>query len=487
MESLSSGDVRTRFAPSPTGMLHIGSVRTAVFCYLFSQHKQGKFLLRIEDTDAARSRPEYVEEILEGLHWLGLNWDEEIFYQSEYQLKHKENALRLVAEGKAYYCYCDREMMEKRREEATEPDKAYKYDRFCLNLSSDEKAQFEKEGRPKALRFLVPEGETVINDAVHGSVKVNHKEIDDFVLLRSDGSPTYHIAVVSDDHKMKITHVIRGDDHLSNTPKQMLLYKALGFPLPEFAHLPLIFGINKKKLSKRHGAVALSDYRKKGILSEALFNYLALLGWVPDENRELFARHELIKRFNLKTLSKNNAIFDQTKLEWLNGQYINQMPNEVILPLVIKLFIEHDVIKNEDLLQHREKLSRVIELLKSRVKVLPDFVSFGAYFFRDPSHFDEKPKAKYWTVESMRNLELLVESIENLDLFSEESAEKCLRSLADKISTKTGALIHPVRLALTGFGVSPGIFEVMAELGKETVLRRLRKAIEYYGKYEKKE
>ena len=487
MESFSDCDIRSRFAPSPTGMLHIGGVRTAIFCYLFARHHRGKLLLRIEDTDAARSRPEYVKEILEGLTWLGLDWDEDIYYQSQYCGKHKENALKLVAEDKAYYCYCDHEMVEKRRKEAAGSEMAYKYDRHCLNLTSEDKDRFEKEGKSKALRFLVPDGETIIDDAVHGSVRINHKEIDDFVLLRSDGSPTYHLAVVSDDHEMKITHVIRGDDHLSNTPKQILLYKALGYPTPEFAHLPLIFGINRKKLSKRHGAVALSDYRKKGILRDVLFNYLALLGWVPDENREVFARDELIERFDLRTLSKNNAIFDQTKLEWLNGQYISQIPPDEILPFVERIFVEHGIINSEELPHHSEKLSRVFELLKSRVRVLPDFVTFGSYYFRDPSHFDEKTKAKYWTAAAMQNLGLLMKSIENLDILSEETAEECLRSLADKIQIKAGALIHPVRLALTGFGVSPGIFEVMAELGKTTVQRRLRKAIEYYGKYEKTE
>lgn len=483
MEYNHTSAIRTRFAPSPTGSLHIGGVRTAIFCYLFARHHKGQFLLRIEDTDQERSKPGYVQEILNGLQWIGLDWDGESYIQSQHQTEHIRAALQIREMGKAYFCYCDPASLEEKRRKADQSVITYKYDRHCLTLSESERADLESRKQSKTLRFLVPDGETIFEDMVHGKIQVDHREIDDFILLRSDGTPTYQMAVISDDHAMGITHVVRGDDHLSNTPKQILLYHALGYPVPVFAHIPLIFGTNKKKLSKRHGAVSLGEYHSKGYLAEALFNFLALLGWAPEGNRELFTKQELIDRFDLSAVAKKNAIFDEKKLEWLNGQYISRAFDENLIPAVSELFVKYGIFGKDEISQHSSKIQKIIELLKSRVKILPEFVTYGGYYFRDPSTFDESAKTKYWSPEAMKHLLTLADSLEKLESFNQQTTEECLRSLADKHTIKASAVIHPVRLALTGFGVSPGLFEVMEELGKPTVIRRLRKAVEYFEQF----
>lgn len=474
-----SQEIRVRFAPSPTGPLHIGGVRTAIFNWLFAKKYNGKFLLRIEDTDIIRSQEEYTQMIFDHLALLGLNWDEEVVFQSKNLNNHIDNVHKLIKEKKAYYCYCSVEKLENLRMESDKKGIQFKYPRTCFNLSEEQKITFDSKNVPKTVRFFVPEGETEYQDLIHGNIKVNNSEIDDFILLRANNTPTYHVAVVSDDYNMKITHIIRGDDHLSNTPKQILLYKALGFEVPEFGHLPLIFGMNKKKLSKRYGAVSLKEYIDMGILPDALFNFLALLGWSPGNDREFFSKSELIESFSLNGISKSNAVLDIKKLEWMNGKYISSKKSDELLPHILPFFIKNKIIEEKNSSEKKSYLLKVIEILKSRVKTLNEFAEFGYYFTRDPSHYEESAENKYWKEDAKLRLIELFDEFEKLDNFYADSTEKSLRQLAGSKNLNAGKYIHPARLALTGFGISPGLFEVMELLGKETVLRRLQTAIKY--------
>src|SRR3989441_2519811 len=328
------GGVRVRFAPSPTGFLHVGGARTALFNWLFARHHGGTFVLRIEDTDQERSTEESVRTILDGLTWLGIDWDEGPFFQSRNVQAHRALALRLLEERKAYYCFCSVAELEARRAAAEKAGAAWKYDRLCARLSPEEARPRLQAGEPAAVRFLVPEGSVSWDDLVHGPTSFESAVLEDIVLLRSNGSPTYNLSCVSDDIIMRVTHVIRGDDHISNTPKQILLYRAAGASPPLFGHLPLILGTDKKRLSKRHGAVSVTEYRDKGYLPEAMFNFLALLGWSPGEGREKLSRDEMIALFRLEDINRKGAVFDEQKLEWLNSQYINDLPPERIVALV---------------------------------------------------------------------------------------------------------------------------------------------------------
>ncbi len=468
-------EVRTRFAPSPTGYLHVGGARTALFNWLFARKHQGKFLLRIEDTDRERSSEEMTRKIFEGLIWLGLTWDEDIVYQGKRAAVHREVAYQLVQQGKAYPCFCTPEELEAKRQQARREKRAYRYDGTCRNLASADVKARMAEGKPFAIRFKVEPQVIRWDDGVHGPIEVNSRELDDFIILRSDGSPIYHLAVVVDDHHMRITHVIRGDDHISNTPKQILLYQALGWEIPQFAHLPLILGPDKKRLSKRHGATAVDEYQRMGILPEAMFNYLALLGWSPGDDREILSREEILQAFDLKGISKNNAVFDEKKLIWMNGQYIHQMPVEKLWPLVQELVVERGLFTKAQAIEQRQYLMQVIALLKTRVKLLPEFVDGARYFFEDPTTFDPKGLRKHLkTPQAWELLEAYTAELEQLTDFTEEPLETHLRAFAERHGVSAAKIIHPVRLAITGVTVTPGLFEVMTLLGKETVLRRLR-------------
>jgi glutamyl-tRNA synthetase len=463
---------KTRFAPSPTGHLHIGGARTAVFNWLFAKKSGGEFYLRIEDTDRERSSEEMVQSIVDGLKWLGLNWDGDLYFQSEHVDEHVKACYELVKRGYAYFCYCSEEELEQKRKEAEEKKIPYKYDRKCLYLSEEQKLQYEREGRGKVIRFKVPDGETTFFDVVHGEIKFNNSEIDDFVILRSNNIPVYNMAVVVDDHNMGITHVIRGDDHISNTPKQILIYQALGWEIPIFAHVPLILGPDKKRLSKRHGATAVIEYRDKGFLPEAMFNYLCLLGWSPGDNREIMSVQEIIEAFDITKIQKKSAIFDQAKLEWMNSEYIKRKENVELLKLV-KPFVEKHGYKFED----DSYLLKVINIMKDRVKVLEDFVTFGRYFFEDPIDYDGEGIQKYWKDNTNELLSEFLEKLSGLEEYTAFNIENELRSFADQKSVKAADLIHPIRLAITGMRVSPGLFEVMEILGKETIIRRIKNAL----------
>ncbi|MCS7230308.1 MAG: glutamate--tRNA ligase [Candidatus Kryptonium sp.] len=463
---------KTRFAPSPTGHLHIGGARTAIFNWLYSRKNNGEFYLRIEDTDKERSSEEMVQSIIDGLNWLGINWDGDIYFQSQHINDHISACYELVKKGHAYFCYCTEEELEMKRKQAEENKIPYKYDRKCLYLSQEEKNKFEKEGRSRTIRFKVPDGETVFFDVVHGEIRFKNSEIDDFIILRSDNTPVYNMAVVVDDHKMGITHVIRGDDHISNTPKQILIYQALGWDIPVFAHVPLILGPDRKRLSKRHGATAVIEYRERGFLPEAMFNYLCLLGWSPGDNREIMTIEEIIEAFDITKIQKKSAIFDQAKLEWMNSEYIRRKENTEILKLLKPIVKKYGYEVENDLY-----LLKVISLMKDRVKVLDDFVTFGKYFFEDPDDYDPEGVKKYWSENTAELLTEFTEIIRKIDDFNASEIERELRSFALEKGIKASDLIHPIRLAITGMRISPGLFELMETLGKETSIKRINVAV----------
>lgn len=470
----------TRFAPSPTGYLHVGGARTALFNYLFARQHQGVFRLRIEDTDRERSSDEMTRQIFEGLEWLGLNWDGEVIYQGANAQRHRQLAEKLLTEGKAYRCFCTKEELEEKRKQAQKRKETYRYDGTCRYLTPEQIQENLAAGKPFSIRFRVPEtGETAWNDGVFGHISVRNDEFGDLIIVRSDGSPVYQLAVVVDDHDMGITHVIRGADHISNTAKQILLYQAFGWPVPQFAHLPLILGPDKKRLSKRHGAASVAEYRKMGVLPEALFNYLALLGWSPGDDREILSRQEIIASFSLDHISKQNAIFDQTKLEWLNGEYITRTPAEALFADVTRRWVEAGYISEPDIERMKSYLLRVIELLKSRVRLLSDYVTYGIYYFRDPLSYDPKGVRKHLKDPRVwRWLARTADELEKITDFQQAAIEETVRSVAENAGVSAAKIIHPLRLALSGMTVSPGIFEVMEVLGKETVIRRIHQFIE---------
>jgi glutamyl-tRNA synthetase len=474
--------VRVRFAPSPTGYLHIGGARTAIFNWLFARHHYGKFLLRIEDTDFARSEQKMVQAIYDGLSWLGLDWDEEPIFQSTRLEKYRYIAQHLLENNQAYYCYCSQEKLAERRKKLGEKDdRAYRYDGHCRNLEEGERKKLEAGGLPKVVRFKVEPGKTIYHDEVHGSLTIDNSEIDDFIITRSDGIPTYNFAVVVDDHDMKISHVIRGDDHLSNTPKQVILYQAFGWQQPKFVHVPLILGSDKKRLSKRHGATSVSEYKAAGYLREAMLNFLSLLGWSPGDDREIMTRKKLIEKFSLKGIAKKSAVFDEAKLIWMNGHYINLMSDDEILQKILPILKERQLLEAGKLSD--VYLQRVISLLKPKIKKISDFVNLGLYFFRDPDQFDQGAVNKYWEENAVVDrLKEVSKRISTLDTFDTITVENTIRNLAEELGIAAAKLIHPIRLALTGVSVGPGLFELMEALGKEVVLSRIAKAINWLSK-----
>ena len=475
--------IRVRFAPSPTGYLHVGGARTALFNWLFARRHGGVFVLRIEDTDVERSSPEMVEGILEGMRWLGLDWDEgpgiggpfEPYFQSGRLDRYRATAGRLVTSGHAYYCYCTPDELKARRDLAEKQDGAWRYDRVCSRLTPPEIAARERDRIPRAIRFRVPEGVTRFDDLVHGPIEFDGAHIEDFVILRSDGHPTYHLSVVSDDVEMRITHVVRGDDHISNTPKQLLLYKALEATIPQFAHVPLILGTDKKRLSKRHGATSVMEYARRGYLPEAMVNFLTLLGWSPGAgDQELFARDELIASFDLRGIGGSDAVFNPDKLDWFNQQHLFRLaPDE--LARRVKPFFEAAGVWDEAYLGERHAwFFAVLELLKPRAKRLDEFVELGRFFFVDAVEYDSLAVAKHLQVEGMADhLVALSTLAAELPTFDATTMEAALRTLAAERGVKAATLIHATRVALTGKTVSPGLFEVAALVGRDRTRGRL--------------
>jgi glutamyl-tRNA synthetase len=479
MTNTNPSAVRVRFAPSPTGYLHVGGARTALFSWLFARHAGGIFILRIEDTDFQRSSADMVSGILDGLHWLGMDWDEGPFYQSQRLDLYTQTAEKLLTSGHAYHCFCTREELEQRRAAAAEASAIPRYDGRCRNISAAEAAQRLARGERAVVRFKVPrDGATTFEDAVFGHMEFANAELEDFVLVRSDGIPTYHLGVVADDLDMRMTHIIRGADHLSNTPKQVLLYQALGASLPIFAHVPLILGPDKTRLSKRHGATSVMTYKEMGIVPEAFRNFLALLGWSPGEaakqpdgkERELFSTEELIEMFSLDGIAHSNAVFNNDKLAWFNTEYIRAYPPERLLPLIQEEWTRVGFEPNRS----REEILAGISLLQQRARSLNDFASTFQAYFCDKFPIDPAASQKFLADDTVRKLLAeLGERYATLEPFTEESTEQLLRKFAEEKAIKAGALINGSRVLLTGQGVAPSLFAVMAYLGKERVVERL--------------
>jgi glutamyl-tRNA synthetase len=467
--------VRVRIAPSPTGAIHVGLVRSALYNYLFACKHEGTFVLRIEDTDVERSTEESAQAIIKGLSWLGITFDEGPYYQSQRMGIYKEYAHQLIQSGHAYKCYCTPERLAEERKKAEAQRRAWRYDRRCLALSEEERKKFEAEGIKPAIRILIPEGSTTFTDLIHGAITREHKDIDDFVILRSNGVATYNFAVVADDHDMEISHVLRAVEHISNTFKQMLLYNAFGWEIPQFAHLPLILGEDKKKLSKRHGAMSLEEFRAQGFLADAMVNFLALLGWSPGGDREIIPRQELVALFSLERINTSNAIFDMKKLEWMNGEYLRTMD----LPKLLEVFQEWLRFQEIELpaqYSSPDFLSKVLPLIAERSRTLAEVYDALLPYVCDDLTYDEEGLKKHFRKDPegvKERLNLYREKLEALPEFNKETAEGALRELVEELGIKAGLIIHPVRVAVTGRTVGPPLFDCMELLGRERVLERL--------------
>jgi len=425
-------DARVRFAPSPTGYLHVGSARTALFNWLFAKRYNGKLILRIEDTDLKRSQKKYLDEIIDSLKWLGLDWDEGPYFQSQRTAIYKEYAEKLVKEGKAHY----------------------------------------EDG---AIRFKVPPEKIKLHDLVHKEIDFDNSLLGDFIIVKSDGMPTYNFACVVDDAQLGITHVIRGDDHIPNTPKQIAIYHALGLKEPKFVHIPLILGMDRSKLSKRHGAVAIAEYRKEGFLPEALFNFMSLLGWSPGGNRELMSKEEIAAAFSIKNINKVSAVFDYEKLKWMNSQHIKKMADEKLLDLVMPYLKSKKYVKEGT---GRAYLLKLVNLFRGRMKLMSEFPSVANFFFLENVKYDDLAVLDYLKKAGVaKNLALLKDRLSELEAFDKIAIEQAVRGLATELEIEAADLIHPTRVALTGKSVSPGLFDIIELLGKEKVIKRISRAI----------
>jgi glutamyl-tRNA synthetase len=447
----------------------------------------GVLILRIEDTDVDRSKPELTTAILESLEWLGLDWDEGPVYQSQRLVRYHEMAVNLERSGHAYPCFCTQEELQAKRAKAEAERRAWKYDGTCRVLSRADQERLRAEGHPAAVRFRVPDsGKTSFEDQVFGHIEVEHCDLEDFVLLRSDGHPTYHLGVVADDLDLRVSHVVRGADHISNTPKQILMYQALEAPVPLFAHLPLILGPDKQRLSKRHGATSVGAYREQGVLPEALVNFLALLGWTPPGQKEIVPIEEMIRDFDLAAVSKSNAVFDLEKLAWMNSEYVRHMPVERLLPLVERELTEaglgvrgseFGIPNSERAIGEQGTFMRMVLLLQSRARTLKDFPGAFRAFFTDEFAYDPEAVKKYWKDPALPALlDALAERLAASEPFDLAGTESTLRNLAEEKGVKAGLLINATRVALTGQAVAPGLFEVMLALGQDRVVARLRRA-----------
>ena len=477
-------DHRLRFAPSPTGYLHVGGARTALFNWLYVKHYGGQFLLRIEDTDKARSTDESTRAIFEGMEWLGLTWDEEVVHQGANLERHRRDARTMLANGRAYRCFCTPAELDERRRQAEERKEAFRYDGRCDRLPKEQVEQRAAAGEPHVIRFRVPGGTTTWDDLVHGDITFPNKDIDDFVILRSDGTPIYNLAVVSDDIAMRITLVMRGDDHISNTPKQIMLYEALGAALPRFAHLPMIHGTDGKKLSKRHGATAVGDYQHMGILPETMLNFLALLGWSPGNDIEVMSTEEMVRLFTTEGLSKKAAIFDPKKLEWMNGQHLSRASAERLLPVVARALAQAGLVTDADVQSRHEWFRDLVDLLKVRARTIDDIVRQATPYLRDEIEYDPEAVAKQWKDREGASgiLAATRDALAATPEWSAVSLEGSLRALAESLSISGGKVFQPLRVALTGLTVSPGIFEVLMQLGRERAIARVNAAIRFLSR-----
>jgi glutamyl-tRNA synthetase len=476
--------IRVRFAPSPTGALHIGGVRTALFNWLYARHNKGVFILRVEDTDQARSTDESIRIIIDGMKWLGMDWDEGPsvmpdgsvtgYRQTERMDIYREHADRLLKEGKAYPCYCSPEELDARRKEALAAGRPPKYDRKCWGLKEP------VAGRTPVLRFhSMDEGQTVVRDLIRGGVTFENQQLDDLIIMRSDGFPTYNFAVVVDDVTMDITHVIRGDDHLNNTPRQIQIYRALGHEPPAFAHLPMILGADKTKLSKRHGATAVTEYKDMGYLPEALMNYLARLGWSHGD-QEVFSIAELIERFSLENVGKAPAVFNPEKLVWLNHHYIQQADQKRLAGLLLELLMKDGVVR-----KGREPdalwMLKLVKILTERSHTLIEMKVSSLPFIQNDIVMDEKAKAKHLIPDIAPLLTELVAKLKDIESLTHDNIEKVFNEIVNAKGLKLGKLAQPVRVALTGGTVSPGIYDVIEVMGRDKVIQRIDAAVAMIG------
>ena len=459
---------RVRFAPSPTGQLHLGGARTALFNYLFAKRSKGKFLLRIEDTDRERSRHEYVEQILDSLSWLGLDWDDKPIFQSSRSDRYSKIIERLLANRTAYRCFATEKELNKIREET----KTYLYPGLWRDRSDNDVQSKMDAGESFTVRLRTPlSGSTLFIDQIYNKIETPNKEIDDFVIARSDSSPVYNLVVAVDDHDMGITHVIRGEDHVSNTPKQIMIYQALNWNLPSFAHLPMILGPDQKRLSKRHGAAGVQAFREQGYLPEALNNYLALIGWNPGTDQEMFNMEQLAETFDLGKVNKKSAVFDDKKLNWISGHHLMFKSNKDILDNIRSLIPEWGKTESD------VYVMKVIDQLKVRSKTLIQLAEQSKYFFTDPESIDKEAKMNSWKNNTRELLATYFKHISELDDWEQNSLESLLRTVANDAGVGAGKIIHPVRLALSGITHGPSLFIMMELLGKERCTRRIRTVI----------
>jgi glutamyl-tRNA synthetase len=475
---LSKETIRVRFAPSPTGFPHLGNIRTALFNWLFARHHNGKFVLRIEDTDVARMVEGATESILHGLRWLGLDWDEGPIFQSERLDIYRSVADKLLKGEMAYSCYCSPIRLEEMRQEQTKKKQPPGYDRRCRTLTRKQKDECEANGITPVVRFASPlDGKTSFHDLLRGEIVFDNSTLDDFVLLKSDGYPTYHLANIADDHLMDISHVLRADEWLSSTPRHILLYNALDWQPPQFAHLPMILGPDKSKLSKRHGATAVTEYERKGYLPEALFNFLALLGWSLDDKTEIMSSKEIIKNFSLERISTTAAVFNREKLDWMNGVYIRNLPVTEFSRRVVP-FLEKELPLEVNRPLDDHYISRVMPLIQERAKALAEIPELTGFFFHDKLDYDvhlllnklERQQAVY-------ALQVSLGKLESLALWNSVYLEEIIRPLADELQLKTGVLFGLLRVATTGRTAAPPLFQTMQVLGKEICIKRLRAAL----------
>ncbi|MCD6390833.1 MAG: glutamate--tRNA ligase [Dehalococcoidia bacterium] len=479
MQSEPEVTVRLRFAPSPTGYPHLGNIRTALFNWLFARHHNGKFILRIEDTDVTRRVEGAVETILDSLRWLGLNWDEGPYFQSQRLPIYREIVHKLLDEGQVYLCYCSPQRLEKMRQEQIKRKQPPKYDRRCRDLTQRERTQLEAMGVTPVIRFKTPlAGETTFLDLIHGLVTFKNDTLDDFILLKSDGYPTYHLANVIDDHLMAISHVLRADEWLSSTPRHVLLYQALNWQAPQFAHLPMILGPDRAKLSKRHGATTITEYQKQGYLADAMVNFLALLGWSLDDHTELLSREDLIKHFSLERVGKTAAIFNKDKLEWMNGVYLRALSLGEFVQQAMP-FLDRDLPETVKRPLDNDYVSQVLSLIQERAKTLADVPQLASFFFDDVQYDaglllskkrDAKSAAKAMTIASQK--------LEEITTWDATTIEDVLRPLATKLNLSTGELFGLLRIAITGRTAAPPLFQTMAILGKGKCLERINKALQ---------
>jgi glutamyl-tRNA synthetase len=470
--------VRVRFAPSPTGYPHLGNIRTALFNWAFARHTNGVFILRIEDTDVARLVEGATDVILESLRWLGLDWDEGPYFQSQRLELYREAADRLLKNDFAYHCYCSPQRLESMRQEQMKRKQPPGYDRRCRNLTQKQKAEMEASGIIPVLRFKSPlEGQTSFDDLLRGQIIFENSTLDDFVLLKSDGYPTYHLANIVDDHAMAISHILRADEWLSSTPRHVLLYQAMGWQPPQFAHLPMILGTDRSKLSKRHGATAITEYQEQGYLPEAMFNFLVLLGWALDDKTELLTRDEIVKHFSLERISKTAAVFNRDKLDWMNGVYLRGLSLEEFVQRAMP-FLEKNLPAEISRPLDIGYIHQLGPLVQERARTLAEVPQLSEFFFVDDLEYDTKLLlGKIDKAEAIKSLQASVAKMEGLSEWDAASLEAVFRPLAEELKLKTSVFFGLLRVAVTGRTAAPPLFQTMEVLGKERCLKRLKAAL----------